>query len=87
VKSQWVFVREGEGEWPAGEVNERERGRGGVEPAGAPDEEFHLVVERLRSGVRSTSGRQDAVQVVPDPTPPASQSAKARLRLGSIPFP
>jgi len=46
-------VWEGEFDRPAGEVNECERGVGGVEPVCAADDQLDLVVERFGAGVGS----------------------------------
>jgi hypothetical protein len=69
VKSrERLFVWECECYRPAGEVNERERGVGGMESVSAPDDELHLVVLRLGPGVAQAqaSGGEDALAVFAD---------------------
>jgi len=63
-----AFVWEGECDWSAGEVDERERGVGGVESVGAADDELDLVVECFRSGVAEVQapGGEDALTVFAD---------------------
>lgn len=59
---------EGECDGSAGEVDECERGLGGVESVGAADDQFHAAVERLGSGVADfqASGCKDPVAVLAD---------------------
>ena len=63
-----LFVWEGEFDRSAGEVNERERGVGGVKPVGAADDQLHAVVQRLGSSVAQLqpSGGEDPVAVFAD---------------------
>ncbi len=63
-----MFVWEGEFDRSAGEVNERERGVGGVNPVGAADDQLHAVVQRLGSSVAQLqpSGGEDPVAVFAD---------------------
>src|SRR6266536_2913715 len=63
-----LLVWEAEGDWAAGEHDQRERSPGRMEPVGTAGDEPHLVVERLDSGVvdpQPDSG-QDAVAVGAD---------------------
>ena len=62
------FVWEREFDWPAGEVDERERGASGVESVGAAHDQLDLVVQCLRSGVAElqASGGEDPVAVFAD---------------------
>ena len=46
-----LLVWEAEGDWAAGEHDQRERSPGRMEPVGTAGDEPHLVVERLDSGV------------------------------------
>ena len=68
MKSPRICVWESEGDWSAGEVNEREGCVRGVEPVRAADEQFHLVVQRLRPGIAQLqpSGGEDALAVFAD---------------------
>jgi len=69
VKSrERLFVWECECDRSAGEVNECERGLGGVEPEGAADDQLHFVVLRLCPGVAQLQppGGKDALAVFSD---------------------
>ena len=61
-------VRECQRAWAAGEEDERQGGAGGVKSVGAADDEFRLVVERLRAGVAQLQapGGEDPVAVFAD---------------------
>ncbi len=62
----------------AGEVNEGERGAGGVEPVRPTDDQLHLVVQGLRSGVAQlkTTGGEDPLAVLADRFPEPDKGGK-----------
>jgi hypothetical protein len=69
VKSgERVFVWECKCDWSAGEVNERERGLGGVESVRPADDQFDLVVHRFCPSVAQVqpAGCEDPVAVLAD---------------------
>jgi len=80
VKSrERLFVWECGGDWSAGEVNERERGVGGVKPVGAADDQLHLVVHGFGSGVADlhATGGEDPVSVFADRASEADERFQA----------